>query len=168
MARATRHNATGDEAKPAVQPPEELDLDAVQEAPPQRLAAKPPVDVPESRREDTVLLDELGTLLRQIRDRLPSPAAEQARPGLFRRIHRRVKEIEPWGILLAAVGLFMALITFWIDYSDRVEERTVRAWQLHTTRAPGNSGKREALEYLNRWVALFQSLSAAHRVVVGQ
>lgn len=62
---------------------------------------------------------------------------------------RAVRNAEPWGILAAAVGLILAVATFWVDYSDKIEERTVRAWQLVTTTAPGNSGKREALEYLN-------------------
>lgn len=64
--------------------------------------------------------------------------------------HRFVKEAEPWGILFAVVGLFLSLLAFAFDYRDKVEERTVRAWQLVTTKAPGNSGKTEALEYLNR------------------
>ena len=37
------------------------------------------------------------------------------------------------------------MVAFWIDYADRVDQRTVRAWQLLTTPAPGKSGKREAL-----------------------
>lgn len=69
-------------------------------------------------------------------------------------MHRAVKEIQPWGILVAVVAL-VSLAAFWIDYSDRVEERTVRAWQLLTTRAPGNSGKIAALEYLNQEDGLF-------------
>jgi Pentapeptide repeats (8 copies) len=72
------------------------------------------------------------------------------RPGHLSRIHNAVKEIEPWGILIAVVALLLSLASFWIDYSDRVEERSVRAWQLLTTRAPGNSGKIAALQYLNR------------------
>jgi hypothetical protein len=82
----------------------------------------------------------------------PTPASSAApeRPKLILRIHRAVKEIEPWGILVAVVALVLSLITTWSDYSDRVEERTVRAWQLLTTQAPGNSGKIAALEYLNR------------------
>ena len=48
-------------------------------------------------------------------------------------------------------GSFVTLSrgAFWFDYSDKVEERTVRAWQLLTTKAPGNSGKKAALQYLN-------------------
>jgi len=59
-----------------------------------------------------------------------------------------VRRVEPWGIMLA-------LIAFALDYTDRVEERTVRAWQLLTTLAPGNSGKGPALEYLNGEDGLF-------------
>ena len=67
-----------------------------------------------------------------------------------RAVHPWVQPAEPWGILLAVIALSLSLVAFWIDYSDRIDERTVRAWQLLTTPAPGNSGKREALEYLNR------------------
>lgn len=88
----------------------------------------------------------------------PEPQSEaQAAPqhksvqrwALLLRVHRLVKEIEPWSILFAVLALGLALAAFWIDYRDRVEERTVRAWQLLTTKSPGNSGKREALQYLN-------------------
>lgn len=51
---------------------------------------------------------------------------------------------------MAASALVLAVLQFWVDYQDRVSERVVRAWALVTTSAPGNSGKREALEYLNR------------------
>ena len=67
-----------------------------------------------------------------------------------RRVHRIVVAIEPWGILLAAVALLMAVIQFGLEYEDRINERTVRAWQLVTTPASGNSGKIDALEYLNK------------------
>jgi len=66
----------------------------------------------------------------------------------LRHPHRTVKEIEPWGILFAVLGLFLSLGAFALDYREKVEERTVRAWQLLTTKAPGNSGKIQALEYL--------------------
>jgi len=55
---------------------------------------------------------------------------------------RFIKAIEPLAILIA-------LLAFTIEMSDRREERTARAWQLVTTKAPGNSGKIEALEYLS-------------------
>jgi uncharacterized protein YjbI with pentapeptide repeats len=132
-------------------------------------APKPAIAPPGGRTADTgqesgvpPSAGEIAILLREIRDRLLPPAdalgviprrfaaPPEARPHRLWRVHRVVKEIEPWGILLAIVGLFLALITFWIDYRGRVEERTVRAWQLLTTRASGNSGKGEALAYLNR------------------
>lgn len=90
----------------------------------------------------------------RLRRWLRTAAPPQHRPGFWNRLHHRVKEAEPWGILLAVIGLGLSLVAFWIDYSDRVEERTVRAWQLLTTKAPGNSGKIAALEYLKERVPL--------------
>lgn len=37
-----------------------------------------------------------------------------------------VRAAEPWGILLAAIALGGSLVAFWIDYADRVDQRTVR------------------------------------------
>lgn len=71
-------------------------------------------------------------------------------PSALKRVHGFVVLLQPWGILLAAVGLVVALAGFWFDYEERVHERTVRAWQLLTAPAQGNSGKVAALEYLNR------------------
>ena len=76
-------------------------------------------------------------------------------PGFWTRLHRRVTLIEPWGILVTVVALVLTVVQFWIEYEDRVNERVVRAWTLVTAAAPGNSGKREALEYLNREDGLF-------------
>ena len=67
----------------------------------------------------------------------------------WKRLHRLIATIEPWGILVAAFALVLTVGQFWVDYRDRVNERVVRAWTLVTTPAPGNSGKKEALEYLN-------------------
>ena len=67
----------------------------------------------------------------------------------WRCAHGIVKTVEPWGILIVVIALLLSVVQFWSEYSDRVEERQVRAWQLITTIAPGNSGKIEALEYLN-------------------
>ena len=66
------------------------------------------------------------------------------------RVHQWVVALEPWGILAAVLALIVATTQFWVEYEDRVNEREVRAWQLVTTFAPGNSGKRAALEYLNQ------------------
>jgi len=80
-----------------------------------------------------------------------SAAEEPAsrRPGVLLRTHRLVKEIEPWGILVAVVALLVAVAALWSHYRDAVEARRVQAWLLLMATAPGNSGKREALEYLN-------------------
>ena len=48
------------------------------------------------------------------------------------------------------VGLVFAVGLFVYELRERQDERIARAWSLLTTPAPGNSGKREALEYLNR------------------
>ena len=71
------------------------------------------------------------------------------RRNFWKRLHRLITTIEPWGILVAAIALVLTVVQFWVDYRDRVNERVVRAWTLVTTPAPGNSGKKEALEYLN-------------------
>lgn len=47
------------------------------------------------------------------------------------------------------VGLIFAVGLFVYELRERQDERTTRAWQLVTTPASGNSGKREALHYLN-------------------
>lgn len=41
-----------------------------------------------------------------------------------------VRKFEPWGIVIALVGLSIALITIMIDLEDRNAERTFRAWQI--------------------------------------
>ena len=53
-----------------------------------------------------------------------------------------LREIEPIAVLLV-------FLTFVSELGYRHEERVARAWQLVTTKAGGNSGKIEALEYLN-------------------
>lgn len=50
---------------------------------------------------------------------------------------------------LGLVGLVFAVGLFLNELKERQEDRIVQAWQLITAPAPGNSGKREALEYLN-------------------
>ena len=61
---------------------------------------------------------------------------------LFQQITRFCREIGPLAVLLA-------LLAFVSELSYRHEERTARAWQLLTIKAAGNSGKIEALQYLN-------------------
>ncbi len=68
---------------------------------------------------------------------------------IFCKLHRWVEVIKPWGILLAALALLATAVQLWWDLDDRVQERTVLAWQLLTTPASSNSGKIAALEYLN-------------------
>ena len=75
--------------------------------------------------------------------------------GLYWRVYKAVQHFEPWGILFAVLGLAISIVAFWLDHEDRVEARTVNAWNLLTTQASGNSGKIAALEYLNRKDGLF-------------
>lgn len=61
------------------------------------------------------------------------------------RTHPVVVILETAGL----VGLIFAVGFFFYELRERQDERTARAWQLVTTPASGNSGKVEALEYLN-------------------
>ena len=58
------------------------------------------------------------------------------------KVHEFVKIIEPWSIVVAMLAFGWTLM-------EVKEERRVRAWQVLTTTADGNSGKIDALEYLN-------------------
>lgn len=49
------------------------------------------------------------------------------------------------------IGIIIVLVTFVVEFGyGRYEEREIQSWQILTTRAPGNSGKIKALQYLNR------------------
>ena len=50
---------------------------------------------------------------------------------------------------LTTFGIISGVMLFALDMEDKTDDRITRAWQLVTTPAPGNSGKRAALEYLN-------------------
>ena len=63
--------------------------------------------------------------------------------------HGTVKEIQAWSVLLTAIALIFAIYQFGIEYSDRMKERRVGAWQILAMNVPGTTGKRDALEYLN-------------------
>ena len=52
--------------------------------------------------------------------------------------------------IIELVAILVAITAFFMDIGNRQEEREARAWQLLTTKAPGNSGKIWALQYLNR------------------
>lgn len=65
------------------------------------------------------------------------------------RIHQTVRALEPWGVLLAAFGIILATMSYCSDLDDRRYQREIDAWQLLTAPAFGNSGKREAIEYLH-------------------
>lgn len=77
---------------------------------------------------------------------------------------KRLKE--SWLVLgLEIIGLALFLPTawvMWIDLEQRKEQRIATAWQLVTQKAPGNSGKKEALEYLNREELSYMTKVARH------
>ena len=75
---------------------------------------------------------------------------DEKKTGFWACIHGKVKEFEPWGIIFAVMALIVSIAQFTYEFNDRVEEREVRAWQLLTTKASGNSGKITALQHLNR------------------
>ena len=52
--------------------------------------------------------------------------------------------------IIELLAILIAFVAFFQELGNRQEEREARAWQLLTTKAPGNTGKVWALEYLNR------------------
>jgi len=71
--------------------------------------------------------------------------------------NRVFRTIELIAILIALLTLVAQLYISYLQYGEwqaeavaRHEERIARAWQIVTTRSPGNSGKVEALEFLAR------------------
>ena len=52
--------------------------------------------------------------------------------------------------IIELLAILIAIFAFFLELGNRQEEREVRAWQLLTTKASGNSGKVGALEFLNR------------------
>ncbi|MET1410719.1 pentapeptide repeat-containing protein [Roseibium sp. HPY-6] len=85
----------------------------------------------------------------------PTPVAPMAvaaaaltpwqRRAQWLRNHPLVVILETAGL----VGLIFAVGLFFYELRERQDERIARSWQLLTTPAPGNTGKRKALEYLN-------------------
>jgi hypothetical protein len=70
--------------------------------------------------------------------------------------------------ILSFFGILIALAAFWFDYSDRKSERIARAWQLVTTKAPGQGGKGEALEYLVRNQQLLHRIDLSANTMGGR
>ena len=69
---------------------------------------------------------------------------------LARGSQKLAKAAQPWGVLLTAALLAITIARFLMDGEDRVNQRVMNAWNIVTTEAQGSSGKKEALEYLNR------------------
>lgn len=70
------------------------------------------------------------------------------------RLHRFADWLNDWhvtriGASLSSLFIVLFVAASFFQLADREEERTARAWTLLTNKAPGNSGKIWALEYLN-------------------
>lgn len=62
--------------------------------------------------------------------------------------------LEAWHITrlmnsFSSFALLITLVVLWLEIGDRQINRTNQAWATVIAKAPGNSGKKEALEYLN-------------------
>ena len=80
------------------------------------------------------------------------------------RLHRLANWLDNWHFTrvtasLSSLALILTLPMLWIDLFDRYEQRNNQAWQLVTAKATGNSGKRQALEYLNKSIFFFKEKS---------
>lgn len=69
-------------------------------------------------------------------------------------LHRFADWLDVWHVTrifnaISAFAILLAVAAFAIDMVGRTEDRIARAWQLVTTKAPGNSGKIETIEYLH-------------------
>ena len=65
-------------------------------------------------------------------------------------VDHAVRKRQHWITLAMALFVGLGSVPFWVQIRDRVGERMDRAWHLLQTKAPGNTGKIEALEYLNQ------------------
>lgn len=70
-------------------------------------------------------------------------------------LHKFADWIDDWHLVrifqaLGAFAILGAAVTYYLDQEDRTRERIVNSWQLVTTKAPGNSGKVPALEFLHQ------------------
>ena len=83
------------------------------------------------------------------------PPGRRSGRSVLRRFNEFLREFEPLGILLAVVALGISAYSLWFAYEDSVKSSTVNAWQLIAERAPGDGGKKVALEFLNRPIGLF-------------
>jgi uncharacterized protein YjbI with pentapeptide repeats len=65
-------------------------------------------------------------------------------------LHPKIKAIEPWGIVLAVLGLIFSIGATAIEAEDRQSERIFKAWETALADNAAASSRRQALEYLNR------------------
>lgn len=63
--------------------------------------------------------------------------------------------------IIEFAAILIAIFAFFMELTYRHEEREARAWQLLIAKAPGNSGKIEALEYLHKRGASLRGIDLA-------
>ncbi len=71
----------------------------------------------------------------------------------FAGLHRAIVQFEPYGIVLAVLGLILTFGTIILDLEDQQSERIFKAWEilaLDHKNINNSSAKRQALEFLNR------------------
>lgn len=61
-----------------------------------------------------------------------------------------LREIEPWFVTFTLVGILISLVNFWQNNQHRERERVVHAFDTIAIHQPGNTGKVQAIEYLNK------------------
>jgi len=69
------------------------------------------------------------------------------------------------------IEICVILITFgtiYLQYESLQEQRIIGAWQIITTKAPGNSGKREAIEFLAKQGRSLQGIDMSMETNVGK
>ena len=102
------------------------------------------------------------TFLKRLREKQEPKGNNVVKPEIKKsQLHQFADWLENWHTTrilqtLSSFLLIITLISFYLDYGNRQEEREARshsrkisAWQTITSKVLGNSGKKEALEYLN-------------------
>ena len=69
-----------------------------------------------------------------------------------------IRGVVVFGELLGVVMIGFALYVYIEEHDDRGQEAVSRAWTILTTPAPGNSGKKEALEFLAKKTPYLQAI----------
>ncbi|MEM9670758.1 MAG: pentapeptide repeat-containing protein [Pseudomonadota bacterium] len=83
------------------------------------------------------------------------PMATRAIGSTVSGVDRLLRKVEPWGVMIAAVGLAFTAYSAWLTLEGRIFARTVASWELLAIDKPGNNSKAAALGHINRQIGLF-------------